>query len=775
MQNQQSNEKRQTRSLTADLLIAIIVLSVVVLIPITSSLVTSNQEQSRAEQFASLNQLSDELSQAVSFQAIERGSGNTMIASAGVPSSAIVDINLLNRNRGDTRVQASIDIALSLKDTLNDPDFNNAIDAWQDAYKNLVDARPRIQNKSITSAEWLRLANKNIDSEKALIAVAFAPRSDEEKTIFYNSIVRSAATDIIHYLGQQRAVYGATLSSKAPISPANEARLSVLGARVSAAVGQLSEIQDRETTPVELADEIRAFQARFNGSFKIFVEEIRSQSEAGFAAAALGNVDEAQDSAAVLSLDSATEPINKEVYDKTPAEWFGEAGATIQLASNISLLSGQQARSSALAQQVEAKQTFGWTVAQAVAIIIVLIVVYFWFKNSIISKISIITETSQKVASGDLGVRVTFDSGNEIGVLADNFNQMVEGLIDAERVSVERREIAEAQSEELQAGIQNLLMATSEGSDGDLTIRAPVTEGTLGNVADAFNLMAEELGFAISEIKNVAEDVASQTKEINNATEQMKNGASKQTGEISSASSSVETMAANIQSVASRATEAADTAKKTLELAEQGQAAVDDVTLGMERIRSAVQDGARKIKQLGESTMEISSIIGTIRDISEQTNMLALNAAIEAARAGEHGRGFTVVASEVRKLAERASHATSEIEDLISGIQAETNQSVETMELQITNVENETAVVGRAGESLKSIALSSMDSAELISGISLSAKEQVEGANNVVAIMKLVSEISEEAKATADANQQSTELLDSQAGKLLETTGRFKT
>jgi twitching motility protein PilJ len=154
-----------------------------------------------------------------------------------------------------------------------------------------------------------------------------------------------------------------------------------------------------------------------------------------------------------------------------------------------------------------------------------------------------------------------------------------------------------------------------------------------------------------------------------------------------------------------------------------------------------VQSGAKKMKNLGDRSMEITSIVGTISRISEQTNMLALNAAIEAARAGEHGRGFRVVAEEVRKLAERASNATKDIEKLVKAITAETNETIRAIEQQTQVVEDESRTVGAAGESLRKIRTASDQSAGLVANITTVARLQVEQAQRVERTMESVSAI----------------------------------
>jgi twitching motility protein PilJ len=204
-------------------------------------------------------------------------------------------------------------------------------------------------------------------------------------------------------------------------------------------------------------------------------------------------------------------------------------------------------------------------------------------------------------------------------------------------------------------------------------------------------------------------------------------------------------MSKEIGRVSSSAGQAADAAKRTEDSAKEGTRAVQDVISGMGTLRANVQAGAKKMKNLGDRSMEITGIVGTISRISEQTNMLALNAAIEAARAGEHGRGFSVVAEEVRKLAERTASATQEIDRLVKAIHAETNETVDAIEQQTQVVEQESQVVGKAGESLQKIRQVSTESATIVVDISSIAKKQAEGTNVVVKAMEQISLI---AKAT---------------------------
>ena len=201
----------------------------------------------------------------------------------------------------------------------------------------------------------------------------------------------------------------------------------------------------------------------------------------------------------------------------------------------------------------------------------------------------------------------------------------------------------------------------------------------------------------------MALEIQRSTSDILHSSDRMKQGAEQQTTQIRSASDAVNAMSNTTQRMAQNADAATQTSLKATQAAVKGGASVAETIKGMQRIRATVQSTGKKIKGLGERSLEIGAIIEVINEIATQTNLLALNAAIEAARAGEQGRGFAVVADEVRKLAERAARATKDITGLIKGIQVETSEAVTVMEEGTREVEEGTKLADQAGAALREI------------------------------------------------------------------------
>jgi methyl-accepting chemotaxis protein len=340
---------------------------------------------------------------------------------------------------------------------------------------------------------------------------------------------------------------------------------------------------------------------------------------------------------------------------------------------------------------------------------------------------------SERLAAGDARARAEIAGDDEFGFIAENCNRSAAKVAHA---------ITNQQAQDsLQRSITDLLNTINQVARGDLTIRGKVTNDALGNVVDSVNFMLDNFTKVLERVRKAAIDVSTSANQILNSADEMAAGATQQDQEITNTSSAVEELTVSMKQVSNNAEASAEAARRALDAAEQGNRAVNDTLEGMQRIRSSVQATAKKIKSLGDRSLEISEIINVINDITEQTNLLALNAAIEAARAGEAGRGFAVVADEVRKLAEHSRSATKDIAALIKAIQAETNEAVVVMEEGTREVEVGTGLADQAGKALEAISSVVRQSAELVQEISLASKQQVRGTEGVANAMQIISGI----------------------------------
>jgi methyl-accepting chemotaxis protein len=336
------------------------------------------------------------------------------------------------------------------------------------------------------------------------------------------------------------------------------------------------------------------------------------------------------------------------------------------------------------------------------------------------------------------------------------------------------RSQAETENQLLNANIMDLLTFVANCADGDLTGRAKVTEGALGNVADALNQMMDNWTEVLGTLIKTIEETQNAGQKVGETAESMAHGATEQAQKLESATNAVQQIRGNITQVSDNAKTAVTAASRTQESAFSGAEMVQKIAEEMETLRANVQAGAKKIKSLGDRSMEITGIVGTIAKISEQTNMLALNAAIEAARAGEHGRGFSVVAEEVRKLAERTSMATQDIRNLITSIQAETSESVAAIEEQTRAVEHHAESVTESGQVLQKIQHESTQTSELISDMNRVARDQVPVAEQTLQGMLAVSEIAKETQASAQTTLKLSKVLGETSERLVSAIGTFR-
>jgi twitching motility protein PilJ len=357
--------------------------------------------------------------------------------------------------------------------------------------------------------------------------------------------------------------------------------------------------------------------------------------------------------------------------------------------------------------------------------------------------------------------------------------------VDDSRIKANEAEEQRAESERLeqdakrsndqnQAAILRLMNELQEVADGDLTVQVTVSEDITGAIADSVNYTVEELRSLVARINSTAGRVSDASSKAQQISTGLLAASEQQSREIRETGESVLRLADSIHRVSSNALESAKVARHSLNAAERGADAVHRTISGMSDIREQIQDTAKRIKRLGESSQEVGEIVELISDITEQTNVLALNAAIQAASAGEAGRGFTVVAEEVQRLAERSAEATKQISALIKTIQSDTQDAVSAMERSTQNVVEGAKLSDAAGQALGEIGTVSRQLAELIESISVTTNREAASAGTVAQsiqrILLVTEQTSEGTQQTAGSVGQLTEL----AHDLKNSVTRFK-
>jgi len=325
-----------------------------------------------------------------------------------------------------------------------------------------------------------------------------------------------------------------------------------------------------------------------------------------------------------------------------------------------------------------------------------------------------------------------------------------------------------------QEAILRLLDEMGSLAEGDLTVKATVTEDITGAIADSINFAVEALRSLVTTINETAVQVSAAAQETQATAMHLAEAAEHQAQQITSASAAINEIAVSIDEVSKNSSESAEVAQRSVQIAAKGAGIVRQTIQGMDSIRDQIQETSKRIKRLGESSQEIGSIVELINDIAEQTNILALNAAIQAASAGEAGRGFAVVADEVQRLAERSTNATKRIETLVQTIQSDTNEAVTSMEQTTAEVVAGARLAEDAGLALGEIEKVSHDLADLIQNISMAARQQSAAATNISATMNVIQEITTQTSVGASQTAESIGNLAHLAADLRRSVADFK-
>ena len=330
------------------------------------------------------------------------------------------------------------------------------------------------------------------------------------------------------------------------------------------------------------------------------------------------------------------------------------------------------------------------------------------------------------------------------------------------------------QREELEEAVVSLMEALEPAAGGDLTVRARLSEGDVGIIADLFNAIVENLQDIALQVKNSAGEVGSSLKQNAGSVREIAEQAEIEAKQIQATLSSVEQMSNSIRDVATNAEKTATISNEAFVSAKEGNTVMDKTVDSIQGLRTTIGDTAKKIKRLGESAQQISQVVALIDEIALKTNLLAINASVEAARAGELGQGFTAVAEQVGALAEQSANATKDIARLITGIQQETQEVVAAMETGTSQVVDSTRLVEATKDSLSNVLSKSQEIDRLMKSISEATISQAQTSQAVTEVMILNSQTSQARSQSSNrvalAIQSTTAIL----GELQESVAQFK-
>ncbi|NET52029.1 MAG: GAF domain-containing protein, partial [Merismopedia sp. SIO2A8] len=361
----------------------------------------------------------------------------------------------------------------------------------------------------------------------------------------------------------------------------------------------------------------------------------------------------------------------------------------------------------------------------------------------------------------------------------DLFSQLaVQVGIAIERAQIEQEKMAAQQqslvSDQLQKRILELLKEVDPIREGDLTIRARVTEDEIGTIADSYNATVSKLQKIVTQVQAAAQQVATTTSSNQFSIQALSVEAQEQAQKITSALKRAKEMADSVAVVANKAKQAEAAVKQASETVAEGDATMNRTVDGMLAIRETVTQARQKVQRLGESSEKISRVVNLISNFAAQTNLLAFNASLEAARAGEEGRGFAIVADQVRTLAQQSAVATNEIEQLVTEIQAETKEVVAAMAAGGEQVLTGTQLVNESRYSLNKITSTSSEINQLVEAIAKVTVVQSQASDAVTKTMNEVALLASKTSKETTLVSSSFEQLQTVAQAMQYNVGQFK-
>ncbi len=400
------------------------------------------------------------------------------------------------------------------------------------------------------------------------------------------------------------------------------------------------------------------------------------------------------------------------------------------------------------------------------AAIILGILIAYGLAKGLTRQIDYIMELLGEMGLGNFTARTEVISNDELGQMATSLNAMLDNIT----VLIQSQE----ERDEIQESIMKLMVEINDLTEGDLTTRAEVTEDITGAIADSFNTMAEQFGDIVSQVKAATQAVDQTASEVSGLTVDLAEKSIGQTKQVNSAIQALHDMAESIRLVSQNAVKSAEVSIASRINAREGAEAVEKTNLAMDEIREQINETARSIKRLGESSMEIGNVVEIINNIADRTSILALNASIQAAMAGDAGHGFAVVAEEVQRLAESSSNSTKQIDLLVKSIQSEIKDVSNRMDESISKVVQGSKLADGAYGKLQEIESVSNSLADLIESITQASAKQVQMSESVVESMVVVGGVSNETSLASQETANLMDLLNKTARGLRESVEVFK-